>query len=99
MQTGGNIYILSSPDNKALYVGVTSDLFGRVEKHKNKFYVDSYTHRKNINKLVYYESFETIVDAIAREKQVKKYSHLKKVLLIIALNPEWKDLHETVRYI
>ncbi|HEY0653998.1 MAG TPA: GIY-YIG nuclease family protein [Chryseosolibacter sp.] len=99
MQTGGNVYILASLDNKSLYVGVTSDLFGRVEKHKNKFYVNSYTSRKCISKLVYYESFETITDAIVREKQLKKYSHLKKVLLIIALNPKWEDLHEKIRYV
>jgi putative endonuclease len=99
MQTGGNTYILSCADNKMLYVGVTSDLFGRIEKHKNKVYKNSYTDRKNINKLVYYETFETIVQAIAREKQIKKYSHLKKVLLIIEKNPNWIDLHEQVRYI
>jgi putative endonuclease len=99
MQTGGNVYILASLDNKLLYVGVTPDLFGRVEKHKSKFYVNSYTSKKGIMKLVYYESFETIVEAIVREKQVKKYSHLKKVLLIIAMNPDWNDLHDSVRYI
>jgi putative endonuclease len=99
MQTGGNVYILASLDNKRLYVGVTSDLFGRVIKHKNKSYPDSYTSKKEIAKLVYYETFETIVDAIKREKQIKKYSHLKKVLLIISMNPNWNDLHEQVRYV
>lgn len=99
MQTGGHVYILASADNKHLYVGVTSDLFGRVEKHKNKFYPDSYTASKNIYKLVYYEAFETIVEAIQREKQIKKYSHLKKVLLIISMNPDWNDLHEQARYL
>ena len=99
MQTGGHVYIVASVNNKSLYVGVTSDLFGRIEKHKIKFYPNSFTAKRNICKLVYYETFETIMEAITREKQIKKYSHLKKVLLIISMNPDWKDLHEKVRYI
>lgn len=98
MQTGGSVYILASLNNKLLYIGVTSDLFGRIEKHKNKFYPNSYTARKGIMKLVYYENFDTIVEAIKREKQLKKYSHVKKVLLIISMNPDWKDLHGQARY-
>jgi putative endonuclease len=99
MHTGGHVYILASLDHKQLYVGVTSDLFGRIVKHKIKFYANSYSARKDITQLVYYEAFETIVSAIRREKQIKKYSHLKKVLLIISQNPQWNDLHQEVRYI
>jgi putative endonuclease len=98
MQTGGSVYILASENNKLLYVGVTSDLYYRTEKHKEGFYRNSYTSRKRISKLVYYENFDTIVEAIKREKQIKKYSHLKKVLLIISINPGWEDLHGKAHY-
>jgi putative endonuclease len=64
-----------------------------------KFYPGSFSARYNIARLVYYELFDSIEDAIAREKQIKKYSRVKKVELIVKKNPEWKDLYDEVKYL
>ncbi len=96
MVHGGCIYIMVNKNHTVFYTGVTSDLFSRVTEHKEKFYPNSFTSRYNIVKLVYYESFNSIEEAIDREKQVKKYSRFKKVRLVISQNPEWNDLFEEV---
>ncbi len=88
----GFTYIITNTNNTTLYIGVTSDLSGRIKKHKSKFYPKSFSARYNLNKLVYYESFQMIGDAIAREKQLKSGSRAKKVKLIEQMNPNWKDL-------
>ena len=77
------------------YVGVTNSLVGRAWQHKNKI-AKSFTKKYNINQLVYYEHFDNIEVAIMREKQLKKYSRLKKVIMINKFNPEWKDLYEEI---
>jgi putative endonuclease len=87
------IYILTNKYNKVLYTGVTSDLKKRVWEHKEKL-VDGFTKRYNVTKLVYYEVFADIRDAIAREKQIKAGSRQKKIDLIIGMNPEWRDLYD-----
>jgi putative endonuclease len=74
-----------------LYVGVTSDLPKRAWQHQNKI-VSGFTKKYNINKLIYFERFDNIESAIIREKQIKKYSRRKKVMLINKFNPEWEDL-------
>jgi putative endonuclease len=79
-----------------LYVGVTSDIINRITQHKEKQYPKSFTARFNLDKLVYYEAFQMIGDAIAREKQLKAGSRAKKVALIQSINPDWKDLYEEV---
>jgi putative endonuclease len=87
------VYILSNQNNSVLYVGVTGDLVRRLEEHKGKFgKQSSFTRKYNIDKLVYYESYNDIRDAIAREKQLKGGSRKKKETLIETTNPEWKDL-------
>jgi len=86
-------YIMTNKSNRVLYVGVTSDLQGRVFDHKNKTF-KGFTATYECNKLVYYEEYQWIQDAIAREKQLKAGSRKKKVDLIIAENPLWKDLSE-----
>ena len=83
-------------NHTVFYTGVTSDLYARTVEHKEKIYPSSFTTRYNITKLIYYESFYSIEEAIDREKQVKKYSRFKKVHLINAKNPEWKDLFDEV---
>jgi putative endonuclease len=88
----GYIYIVTNYTNTTLYVGVTSDLHQRIKQHKNKTYPNSFTAKYNLNKLVYFEQFQMIGDAIGREKQLKAGSRLAKTLLIENLNPEWKDL-------
>ena len=85
------VYILTNWNNKVLYVGVTNDLQRRVYEHKNKT-VEGFSSRYNLDKLVYYECCRYINDAIAREHEIKGWVRTKKVELVNAFNPEWKDL-------
>ncbi len=71
MQKGGWVYILTNKHHTVLYTGVTSDLVGRMQEHRSKFYSSSFTARYNVSKLVYYFLFETISEAIADEKRIK----------------------------
>ncbi|MGA8938940.1 MAG: GIY-YIG nuclease family protein [Acidobacteriaceae bacterium] len=87
----GYVYILAS-GFKHLYIGVTSNLEVRVGQHKDGTYPSSFTDRYNINQLVYYERFAEMQTAIAREKQLKRWSRMKKIALIVAENPDWQDL-------
>ena len=89
----GYVYILSSANRRALYIGVTSNLEKRIWEHKNKVY-EGFTSRYEINRLVYYEVHDSIEEAIAREKQLKKWSRVKKEWLINCKNIEWRDLSE-----
>jgi len=89
----GFIYIVTNYINTTLYVGVTSDLHQRIKQHKNKTYPNSFTARYNLNKLVYFEQFQMIEDAIGREKQLKGGSRLAKIQLIESVNPGWNDLY------
>ncbi len=86
------IYILSNKNNTVLYVGVTNNLTRRIWEHKSKL-IEGFTKKYNLDKLVYFESFDNPKDAIKREKQLKAGSRKKKVELINKLNPEWKDLY------
>ena len=95
-QTGGYIYILTNKNNTVLYTGVTNDLKRRLAEHQSKLNPKSFTSKYNTHKLVYFESFFLIGDAIAREKQIKAGSRKKKELLINTINPEWKDLSDEV---
>jgi putative endonuclease len=88
-----HVYILSS-DSKRLYIGVTSRLEKRIRQHKEEFFPDCFTALYNIKRLVYYERFAHIEVAIAREKQLKRWSRIKKVQLIVRTNPDWRDLSE-----
>ncbi len=74
MQFGGSVYLLTNHWNSVLYVGVTSNLIARVSEHKNKVHVDSFTAKYNCNKLVWYELFSRIEEAIEVEKKMKKGS-------------------------
>jgi putative endonuclease len=85
------VYILSTGFQR-LYIGVTADLDQRFLQHKNEANPDSFTARYNIKTLVYFERFTDIESAIAREKQVKRWSRVKKIRLIVAQNPTWRDL-------
>lgn len=77
-----------------LYTGVTNNLIRRVYEHKQKL-VDGFTKKYNITKLVYYEMFNNIENAISREKQIKGGSRQKKIELINNMNKEWRDLYKT----
>lgn len=94
MHKGGAVYIMTNKNNSVLYVGVTSDLRVRVWEHKNKVHPNSFTAKYNCNKLVYYNSFSSIEEAIAEEKRLKGGGRKQKIDLINSINPEWKDLEE-----
>lgn len=94
MKKGGYVYILTNKNCTVLYTGVTSNLQNRLHQHRTGQFKDSFTSRYNITMLVYYEEFDNIVDAIAREKQIKAGSRQKKLDLINRFNPEWKDLSD-----
>jgi putative endonuclease len=88
------VYILAS-HSKVLYVGVTSDLKGRVWQHKHKE-VEGFTSKYNVDKLVYFEQTENVYSALEREKQLKKWRREKKVFLIEKENPDWRDLYNEI---
>ena len=85
------VYIMTNKRNNVLYTGVTNDLERRVYEHKSKLIKGS-TSKYNLNKLVYYEQFESIKEAIQREKQIKGGSRQKKINLIKKDNPTFGDL-------
>ena len=97
MVRGGSVYMITTRNNTTLYIGVTSDLLSRTMQHREKYYPKTFTTQYNINKLVYYEHHATIVEAIAREKQLKRWSRIKKEWLINNMNPEWRDLFEDIK--
>ncbi len=85
------VYILSTNNNAVIYTGVTNDIVRRVGEHKSGKN-EGFTKKYNIKKLVYFEKYDYIDLAIAREKQIKGYSREKKNKLINDFNPEWKEL-------
>lgn len=84
------VYIMASV-SRVLYIGVTNGLERRVFEHQHKL-VAGFTSKYNVTRLVYYEDFGDIRDAIAREKQLKGWRREKKITLIESLNPKWRDL-------
>ena len=78
-----------------IYTGVTNDLIRRIYEHKNKLQ-KGFTEKYNVDRLVYYEMYVDVADAIMREKQIKGWTCKKKNELIIQLNPKWKDLYEDI---
>ena len=87
------VYIMTNRRDGVLYVGVTTDLKGRIAKHRSKHYENSFTAQYNLDKLVYFEKIDGIVKAIEREKQLKGGPRKKKkIALIEGMNPEWRDL-------
>lgn len=87
------VYILASHKNGTLYIGMTNILERRMYEHKNKL-VKSFTSKYNINKLVYFEEYNSYQEAFDREKQLKKWKRAWKINLIEKENPLWNDLSE-----
>ena len=87
------VYILTNANHKVLYAGITNDLERRCYEHRKK-QIKGFTQRYNVDKLIYYERFDFVDIAIAREKQIKGYSRTKKISLINEFNSEWKDLYK-----
>jgi len=88
---------MTNPANKVLYTGVTSGIASRVCEHRLKIHSNSFTARYNCVKLVYYQKFNTIEEAILEEKRIKGGSRRQKEALINGMNPEWRDLFEKVQ--
>ena len=86
------VYILSNQMRGTLYVGVTSDLIGRVWQHKQDL-VDSFSKQHQLHLLVYFEVADTMLAAIAREKQLKKWNRAWKIELVESANSYWCDLY------
>ena len=89
------IYILTNFENGTLYTGITNDLIRRVYEHREKL-VEGFTKKYDLDKLVYYEIYESPEQAILREKQIKGGSRKKKLDLINNFNRDWKDLYEDI---
>jgi putative endonuclease len=86
---------MTNRPNGVLYTGVTSDLARRVSEHRQSVY-PGFTKRYGLKRLVYYEAFDDIRDAIQREKTIKHYSRAWKVGLILETNRNWRDLYESL---
>lgn len=97
MKNGNNyyVYLLTNKTKSTFYVGVTNNLVRRVMEHKLKIN-DGFTKRYNVTELVYYETYNQVDDAIAREKRLKRWNRLWKMNLIESNNREWVDLSESI---
>jgi len=89
------VYILTNITNSVLYTGVTNNLTRRISEHKAKK-IAGFTKKYNVTKLVYYELGDDIKEAIRREKQTKNLVRRKKIAMITAFNPTWKDLYQDI---
>ena len=89
------VYMLASGVNGTLYIGVTSALYERVVLHKEDV-LEGFTSRHQVHWLVWYEMFDTMEKAIAREKRLKKWNRLWKIRLIEEMNPQWDDLFDEI---
>jgi putative endonuclease len=96
MEKGGAVYMMTNKLNTTLYIGVTSNLPKRLYEHQNYIHPDSFTSKYKLQKLIYFESFHSIVEAIAREKQLKGWSRKKKNEIIDGFNSKWVDLTNQV---
>lgn len=97
MKHGGCVYIITNQYNKVLYTGVTAELRARIWEHKTKVYPKSFTAKYNCNKIVWFQTFQRIEEAIEKEKQIKGGSRNSKIRLIQAINPSWRDLWEDIQ--
>ncbi len=88
-----SVYLLTNKPHGTLYIGVTSDLPTRIWNHKQKL-VEGFAKRHGLDRLVWYETHDTMDDAILREKRLKKWNRDWKVDLVRKTNPRWRDLYE-----
>jgi len=93
---GGFVYILTNKNHTVLYTGVTTGLKDRIEEHKTKAIKGSFSSKYNCNKLVYYEGFPDIGQAIAEEKRIKGGNRKSKIIMIESKNPKWIDLYDSL---
>ena len=93
---GGFIYLLTNKNHTVLYTGVTTCLKERIEQHKTTAIKGSFSSKYNCNKLVYYEGFPDIGQAIAEEKRIKGGNRKSKIIMIESKNPKWIDLYDSL---
>jgi putative endonuclease len=87
------VYIMTTENNRIMYIGITNDLERRDYEHKHKL-IKGFTQKYNVTKLVYYEQTHDVETAIVREKQLKGWLRRKKNELVETINPSWRDLSE-----
>ena len=92
------VYIITNKRHTVLYVGVTNDLVRRCNEHRQGL-IPGFSKKYNVKKLVYYELFDDIRQAIAREKQIKVITRVKKETLINGFNPGWVELYDEGRVV
>jgi putative endonuclease len=92
---GGWLYIMTNRRNGVLYAGVSADMPRRVWEHKQGM-IEGFTQRFGLTRLVYYEWYDRIIDAIQREKNIKHWKRAWKIELIEKMNPNWDDLYDTL---
>jgi len=92
---GSFVYILTNKNHTVLYTGVTTYLKERTEQHKTKA-IKGFSSKYNCNKLVYYEGFPDIGQAIAEEKRIKGGNRKSKIMMIESKNPKWIDLYDSL---
>ena len=97
MSKNNAVYIMTNYTNTTFYIGVTNNLFRRIQEYKTKA-IEGFTSRYNIKKLVYFELTDNIEDALNREKQLKNWKRQWKIDLVKKDNPEFKDLSYDIGY-
>jgi putative endonuclease len=91
-----HIYVITNKKKGVLYIGETKRLKKRIYQHKNKIHPTTFLARYNLDKLVYFEAYNSEAEAKLREKQMKKWNRAWKIELIEQFNPDWKDLYEKI---
>ena len=95
IEKGGYVYILANRSYGAMYIGVTADLVKRIWQHREQ-HSEEFTKRYGVTRLVWFEQHESIIEAIRREKQIKKWNRDWKINLIQEKNPDWADLYPSL---
>ncbi len=86
------VYIMTNKPKGTLYIGITNNLIRRVYEHKNDLIENSFTSRYSLHRLVYYEVYSYVWDAIGREKNIKKWKRNWKIRMIEEVNPNWEEI-------
>ncbi|ARV12516.1 endonuclease [Gilvibacter sp. SZ-19] len=90
------VYMISNKKDGVLYVGKTKRLKQRIYQHKSKAHPNTFSARYNLDKLMYFEEFQSHEDALLRERRIKKWKRAWKIELIEKSNPNWRDLYEEI---
>ncbi len=91
------LYIITNKNEGVLYIGITNNLKRRIYQHKNKVHKSTFSARYNLDKLVYFEIFDSKDEALLREVRMKKWNREWKMNLIKSFNSEWKDLYSEIK--